>query len=147
MGNSGLKYEAGGTIGILSKKADDKVDLFAKKLGYDLEQVIAYDVGGGDENGLKLSYPNSMTLRTALIGLVNLNPLISNKILAKLQLYVSSDKEKEEIKKILGDEKSIEVPFEKLHELLPFIKPGLYTIAASPNAWPNKFNICIVLVS
>ena len=166
MGDSGLKYEVGDTIGILPKNADDKVELFAKKFGYDLEKVITYDVEG-DKNGLKLPYPNGMTVRTALTELVNLNCLVSDKILAKLQPYVSNDKEKEEIKKILGDEKSIEeyknkrynilditevfpsvkIPFEKLHEILPFIKPRLYTVASSPNAWPNKFNICITLVS
>ena len=167
LADSGLEYNVGDTIGIIPKNSQEKVERFAQRMGYNLNQIITYDISGKLDKNLKLPYPNGFTVRKVLTEIINLNCLISDKILANLEKYISDPKEKEIIKNELANEESIKaykdkrynlldvmdvfksfkIPFEALHEIMPYIKPRLYTVASSPNAWNNQFNIAITLVS
>lgn len=163
LGNSGLTYEVGDTIGIFPKNDEEKVEAFAKIMGYNLDDVVTYDIKGKLNEKTKLPYPNGYTVRQILTELIDLNGFVTKKMLLSLIDFVESS-EKQKIEQETKNEtlyknkkynildicekfKTLKIPFEKIHIVFQYIKPRLYTVASSPNRWKNKFNIAITLVS
>eukprot|EP00771_Trimastix_marina_P003840 gnl/Trimastix_PCT/547.p1 GENE.gnl/Trimastix_PCT/547~~gnl/Trimastix_PCT/547.p1 ORF type:complete len:1171 (-),score=510.50 gnl/Trimastix_PCT/547:436-3882(-) len=162
MADTGLTYEVGDAVGIHPSNPPQHVETFLSKLGLDGNIAVSILPAG---EGSKLALPPSLTIRQLFTQYLdifakpgklffrNLAQFATNPAeKARLELLGSNDG-KEELAAyladypayvdVLEDFPSARPSIDYLFEILPMIKPRLYSVASSPKMHPTSVQLVI----
>eukprot|EP00002_Diphylleia_rotans_P020438 TRINITY_DN3965_c0_g2_i1.p1 TRINITY_DN3965_c0_g2~~TRINITY_DN3965_c0_g2_i1.p1 ORF type:complete len:655 (+),score=133.83 TRINITY_DN3965_c0_g2_i1:47-2011(+) len=167
---SGLSYETGDHLAVFPLNAPDLVNAYAKRLGFDLDQLFSL-VPVDSSSNEKSPFPTPCTVREALTKYCDLTHIASRMILKAMSECATDAKEKahlgllastsEEAKKeydsyvkhavrnpldVLEDHASVQMPLETFLQVISPLQCRYYSISSSNLHSPNSIDITAVLV-
>lgn len=161
-------YSVGANIGIYPKNSNQNVKKIINHMNYNSDLKIEYKFKSEEakKQKLNLPIPVNMTIKEALISIIDLSCQITKDLLSKISQYAGDEEQFNKLSQILNDKSqlddfcskryniidviteydSIQIPFISFCQLMPKIRPRFYTVASSPNKNKEKFDIVIALV-
>ncbi|ANY65848.1 NADPH--cytochrome reductase [Paenibacillus sp. BIHB 4019] len=160
----GISYREGDHIGVLPLNRDINVDRILKRFGMDGSEMICLSKGGSQLTHLPLE--RSVNVRELIKSCVELQASVTRAQLQELAVHTVCPPHRRELEAMMEDERytqyilgnrvtmlelleqyeACELPFSRLLELLPPLKPRYYSISSSPLLHPREVSITVGVV-
>jgi len=160
----GMEYKSGDYLSILPSNPRGNIERIFRRLGYTVDTQITIQANTTKHFHLPVGYP--VTLLDVFTNYVELGQPITQKQIERLSSFCPCTPEKNALSKLaenvvyeheilkkrisvldlLERYASIHIPIKELLELLPPIKPRLYSIASSPYLDKEKVALTVAVV-
>ncbi|KFH68951.1 hypothetical protein MVEG_05753 [Podila verticillata NRRL 6337] len=168
---SGITYQAGDHIAIWPVNAEDQVLKLANVMNLSAKLDAVVTVSNTDPASTKLPFPVPTTYRTILRNYLDITappsrafigqlvPFAPNETSSQALAKLGEDKEAFRLQvadarrsvatvleRILGQNQTIEIPFDLLIESVPRLQARYYSISSSPKAYPTSIHLTAVVL-
>ncbi|WP_341280938.1 cytochrome P450 [Paenibacillus sp. FSL H8-0537] len=160
----GISYHEGDHIGVLPLNRGENVDRILKRFGMDGSEMICLSTEGSHLAHLPLD--RSVNVRELIQSCVEIQVPVTRAQLQELAVHTVCPPHRRELEAMMEDERytpyilgnrvtmlelleqyeACELPFVRLLELLPPLKPRYYSISSSPLLHPREVSITVGVV-